>query len=173
MPLRRAVAAKRNRPIRTALRIFAAALDKVGMARYPKALLSILHQILKDDQQAPKKQRHTAKRIWERLRDEYGSAGRYSSVKQAVRQWKQTRCEVFLPLSHPPGEAQVDYGEATVTVADESRKVALFVMTLPDPRDNWHSFIMRYASGSVQLARRLRDRPNTKTPNPTIPIAAA
>jgi transposase len=93
--------------------------------------LPIIHQILTDDQQAPKKQRHTAKRIWERLRDEYGSAGCYSSVKQAVRQWKQTRREVFLPLSHPPGEAQVDYGEATVTVAGESKKVALFVVTLP------------------------------------------
>lgn len=96
-----------------------------------EAFLPIIQQILQDDTQAPKKQRHTAKRIWERLRDEHAFGGGYSSVKQAVRQWKLSRREVFLPLSHPPGEAQVDYGEATVIVAGESKKVALFVMTLP------------------------------------------
>jgi transposase len=38
---------------------------------------------------------------------------------------------VFLPLTHPPGEAQVDFGEATVKLTGELTKVALFVMTLP------------------------------------------
>jgi transposase len=93
--------------------------------------LPLVHQILKDDGQAPRKQRHTAKRIWERLRDEHGFEGGYSIVKQAVRQWRQQRQEVFLPLSHPPGEAQVDFGEATVNLAGEQKKVALFVLTLP------------------------------------------
>ena len=64
--------------------------------------------------QAPKKQRHTAKRIWERLRDEHGFDGCYTIVKRRSVQWKLSRREVFLPLSHPPGEAQVDFGEATV-----------------------------------------------------------
>jgi transposase len=93
--------------------------------------LPIIHEILKDDQQAPRKQRHTAQRIWERLREEHGFQGCYSSVKQAVRKWRQERQEVFLPLSHPPGEAQVDFGEALVKVTGQPRKVALFVMTLP------------------------------------------
>jgi hypothetical protein len=35
-------------------------------------------------------------------------------VKDAVRAWKQSSQEVFLPLSHPAGEAQVDFGEATI-----------------------------------------------------------
>jgi hypothetical protein len=48
-----------------------------------------------------------------------------------VREWKQSQREVFLPLTHPPGEAQVDFGEATVKLAGELTKVALFVMTLP------------------------------------------
>ena len=48
-----------------------------------------------------------------------------------MRQWRQQRQEVFLPLSHPPGEAQVDFGEATMKLAGEQQKVALFVMTLP------------------------------------------
>lgn len=95
------------------------------------AFLPLIHQILQDDGQAPRKQRHTAKRIWERLRDEHGFGGSYSIVKQAIRRWRQQHREVFLPLSHPPGEAQMDFGEATVNLAGEPTKVALFVMTLP------------------------------------------
>ncbi len=93
--------------------------------------LPIIHQILTDDRQAPKKQRHTARRIFERLRDEHGYQGGQTVVKDAVRAWKQSRQEVFLPLSHPPGEAQVDFGEATIRLAGQETKVALFVMTLP------------------------------------------
>ena len=93
--------------------------------------LPIIHQILADDRQAPKKQRHTAKRIFERLRDEHGYQGGKTVVKDAVRAWKQSHQEVFLPLSHPPGEAQVDFGEATIRLAGQETKVALFVMTLP------------------------------------------
>jgi transposase len=93
--------------------------------------LPIVHQILADDGQAPKKQRHTARRIFERLRDEHGYQGGHTVVKDAVRAWKQSRQEVFLPLSHPPGEAQVDFGEATIRLAGQETKVALFVMTLP------------------------------------------
>ena len=94
--------------------------------------LPIIHQILEDDRQAPKKQRHTAQRIFERLRDEHGyHGGKYTVVKDAVRAWKQSHQEVFLPLSHPPGEAQVDFGEATIQLAGQETKVALFVMTLP------------------------------------------
>jgi transposase len=93
--------------------------------------LPIIHQILAADRQAPKKQRHTAKRIFERLRAEHGYHGGKTVVKDAVRAWKQSHQEVFLPLSHPPGEAQVDFGEATIRLAGHETKVALFVMTLP------------------------------------------
>jgi len=93
--------------------------------------LPVIHQILDDDRQAPKKQRHTAHRIFERLRDEHGYMGGETVVKDAVRAWKQSHQEVFLPLSHPPGEAQVDFGEATIRLAGQETKVALFVMTLP------------------------------------------
>jgi transposase len=93
--------------------------------------LPIIHEILTADRQAPKKQRHTAKRIFERLRDEHGYQGGQTVVKDAVRTWKQSHQEVFLPLSHPPGEGQVDFGEATIRLAGQETKVALFVMTLP------------------------------------------
>jgi transposase len=93
--------------------------------------LAIIEQILKDDRQAPKKQRHTVKRIFERLRDEHGYQGSLTVIKDTVRAWKRSHQEVFLPLSHPPGEAQVDFGEATIWLAGREIKVALFVMTLP------------------------------------------
>ncbi len=93
--------------------------------------LPIIHQILEDDRQAPKKQRHTAHRIFQRLRDEHDYEGGETVVKDAVRAWKQSGQEVFLPLSHPPGEAQVDFGEATIKLDGIETKAALFVMTLP------------------------------------------
>jgi len=93
--------------------------------------LPIIHELLESDRKAPKKQRHTAKRIWERLRDEHGFTGKPTIVKDAVRAWKDGHREVFLPLSHRPGEAQVDFGFAQVKLAGQATKVALFVMTLP------------------------------------------
>jgi transposase len=101
--------------------------------RKPKIepFLPIIHEILESDRTAPKKQRHTAQRIWERLRDEHQFTGRPTIVKDAVRAWKEGHREVFLPLSHRPGEAQVDFGFAQVKLAGQATKVALFVMTLP------------------------------------------
>ncbi|MDC0934977.1 IS21 family transposase [Pirellulales bacterium] len=104
-----------------------------GVRGRPKMepFLPIIAEILEADKKAPKKQRHTAKRIFDRLVEEHQFDGCYSSVKEAVREWKQGRQEVFLPLSHPPGEAQVDFGYAYVDLAGERTQLALFVMTLP------------------------------------------
>jgi transposase len=100
--------------------------------------LPVIQQILEDDGKAPTKQKHTARRIFERLRDEYGYTGGETVVKDAVREWRISRREVFLPLSHAPGEAQVDFGEATVRIAGKETKVAIFVMTLPYSGAIWH-----------------------------------
>jgi len=93
--------------------------------------LGVLHQILEDDRKAPRKQRHTARRIFERLRDEHGYTGGLTIVKQAVAAWRTRSAEVFVPLAHPPGEAQVDFGTAEVLRDGQPTTVALFVMTLP------------------------------------------
>src|SRR6516165_10717592 len=94
-------------------------------------ILPIIHQILEDDRRAPKKQRHTANRIFQRLRTEYGYEGGKTVVKAAVAAWKARSAEAFVPLAHPPGEAQVDFGEAEIALDGRPTKVALFVMTLP------------------------------------------
>jgi transposase len=89
-----------------------------------------IREILAQDQHVHRKQRHTAKRIWERLQEE-GFTGGYTIVKDAVREIRRTGQEVFLPLTHPPGEAQVDFGHALVKMGGVLRKVCFFVMTLP------------------------------------------
>jgi transposase len=89
-----------------------------------------IRQILDQDKHIDKKQRHTAKRIWERLQEE-GFTGGYTIVKDVVRELKRVSQEVFVPLTHPPGEAQVDFGHALVKMGGVLRKVCFFVMTLP------------------------------------------
>jgi transposase len=94
-------------------------------------LLPVIHRILEGDKKAPRKQRHTARRAFERLRDEHGYTGGLTVVKEAVASWRLRSAEVFIPLAHPPGEAQVDFGEAEIHLEGKPAKVALFVMTLP------------------------------------------
>lgn len=92
--------------------------------------LERMQEILSSDKELPKKQRHTAKRIFERLAEE-GYQGKYTAVKDAVRQLKRVKREVFMPLIHHPGEAQVDFGYALAKVSGVLRMVAFFVMVLP------------------------------------------
>ena len=73
-------------------------------------------QIIEEDKSLPKKQRHTAKRIYERIR-EIGYEGKYTQVKEAVRELVRLKQEVFMPLIHRPGEAQVDFGHALAKVS--------------------------------------------------------
>ena len=85
------------------------------------------------DRDAPRKQRHTAKRIHQRLVDEHGADVAETTVRQYVRARKRELGlavgEVFVPQVHAPGvEAEVDWGEALVVLAGVLRKVHLFVM---------------------------------------------
>ena len=81
--------------------------------------LPVIRQILEDDGKAPTKQKHTAHRIFERLRDEHGYTGGETVVKDAVREYRISHREVFLPLSHPPGEAQVDFGTGAPVIGPD------------------------------------------------------
>jgi transposase len=92
--------------------------------------VALIHEILEADKQAPKKQRHTAKKILERLRKE-GYRGGRTVVQEEVRRYKRRSAEVFMPLVHRPGEAQADFGAAMVVYRGQERKVAMFVMSLP------------------------------------------
>jgi len=102
-------------------------------ARKPKlgSLLPVIDAILEADRGAPVKQRHTAKRIFERLRDEHGFGGGYTVVKDYVRIARARERETFVPLSHPPGHAQVDFGEAVGVIGGIRRKIHFFCLDLP------------------------------------------
>jgi len=92
--------------------------------------LPVIHRLLDEDRAAPAKQRHTATRIFHRLRDEFGYTGGPSVVGDAVRHWHRGHAEVFVPLEHRPGEAQADFGHALAHVGGRLVKVAFFVITL-------------------------------------------
>ena len=92
--------------------------------------LEVIDEILEGDKQFHCKQHHTARRIFDRLKYEYGYPGGYTAVKEVVRDRRLRRREVFMPLSHRPAEAQVDFGAADVIWEGHQRRVALFVMTL-------------------------------------------
>ena len=66
-----------------------------------------IDQWLLDDKSRHRKQRHTAKRVFDRLRDECGFTGGYTIVKDYIREQKRGGQEMFVPLSHKPGQAMV------------------------------------------------------------------
>jgi transposase len=93
--------------------------------------VSVIDAILEADRAAPRKQRHTARRIFERLRDEHGFEGGITIVTDYVREARQRTAEKFVPLAHPPGHAQVDFGEAIGVIGGVRRKCHVFFMSLP------------------------------------------
>jgi transposase len=86
---------------------------------------------LDGDKTVPRKQRHTAKRIHERLKAEHGFTGGYTIIKDYVRERERRTREMFVPLSHPPGHAQADFGEAVVVIGGVEQKAHFFVLDLP------------------------------------------
>ena len=87
-----------------------------------EAFTGVIDRILEDDLGGPRKQRHTAKRIYD---------GGYTTVKDYVREHRRRSQEMFVPLSHPPGHAQCDFGEALVIIGGVEQKAHCFVLDLP------------------------------------------
>jgi transposase len=93
----------------------------------------LIDQWLFSDLEAPRKQRHTARRVWQRLVDEHGADVAETSVREHVakrrRALGQTVGEVFVPQVHAPGRtAEVDWGQAQVSLAGTATVVHLFFM---------------------------------------------
>jgi transposase len=109
--------------------------------------LGVVDQILEEDQGQPRKQRHTAKRIWERLRAEHGFKGGYTVVKDYVREARLRHKEAFVPLTHPPGDAQADFGEALVAIGGVEQKAHFLCVDLPHSDD---SFVMAFPAETTE-----------------------
>jgi transposase len=104
-----------------------------ALVRRPKldAFIAIIDQWLEADRAFPRKQRHTAKRVFDRLRDEHGFAGGYTIIKDYMRDRDRRGQEMFVPLAHPAGHGQADFGEAVVVIGGVEQKAHFFVLDLP------------------------------------------
>jgi transposase len=87
--------------------------------------------VLEGNRSVHKKQRHTAHRIFERLREERGFTGGYTIVREYVAQATLRTREMFVPLSHRPGHAQADFGEADGYIAGKKVRFHYFCVDLP------------------------------------------
>ena len=98
-----------------------------------------VESVLEADLGAPRKQRRTAKRVFDRLVDERGYEGSYSTVRRFVLDWRQARSagggESYLELEWPAGTCQADYGNFRAVIAGEELDLKLLAATLPRSND--------------------------------------
>jgi len=91
----------------------------------------IILEWLKADESAPKKQRHNAKRIYDRLVTEYGFNGSDSTVRKYVRKLRPLSHEAYIPLDAEYGEqAQADWGRAKLFINGKLTEVCLFCLKM-------------------------------------------
>ena len=94
-----------------------------------------IESVLEADLGAPRKQRHTARRIYDRLVEERGYEGSYTSVRRFVAEWRRDHGasprEGYLELEWAPGTAQADFGNFRAVVAGERVGLKLLVLALP------------------------------------------
>jgi transposase len=105
--------------------------------RYPVLgpYLDIIDTWLTEEQALPRKQRYTAKRIFDRLCDEYGFEGGRRTVEEYVakrrKELKLERAKSYERLEHPGGEAQVDFGTAYVGQPGKLVERKVLIMSFP------------------------------------------
>lgn len=136
----RALARRHHVHRRTVRQALAAALPPTRKSSSRPAPLLGPHQAtivawLTDDLAAPRKQRHTARRVWQRLIDEAGALVAESTVRAYVgavrRELESSGRLASVPQTHPPGdEAEVDFGAVSVWIDGVLTEVAMFVMRL-------------------------------------------
>ncbi len=97
-------------------------------------LEAVVLEWLVGDERRPRKQRHTARRVFDRLVAEHGYAGSYSPVQRLVKQYRaehRSRAEGYLELQWPPGQAQVDFGQGVAIIAGVRLVLHLLLVTFP------------------------------------------
>jgi transposase len=90
----------------------------------------IIDSILAEDEQAPRKQRHTAAKLFRRLRQEFGYSGGYDRVRRHLRSRVERQREVVIPLDHELGQRlECDFGHIAVDFPEGRRQVPVLVVT--------------------------------------------
>ena len=115
-------------------------LPNVAPEDYPilGAYIPYINEWMEADRKVPRKQRHTARRIYDRLCKEKGYTGSYSSVKRYVRKKRfvmRTGQTGFLPIDHPAGWGQVDFGEFMYYDRDAAEQTG-YALTISFPYSN-------------------------------------
>jgi transposase len=96
---------------------------------------AVVLTILENDANVHFKQRHTAKRIYDLLKQDYDFQGGESTVRRLVSSLKKKPPEAFVPMVYPPGEfAQFDWGDAYINLSGKEVKVQIFCMILAHSR---------------------------------------
>jgi transposase len=90
-----------------------------------------LDEILESDKKVHRKQRHTATRLYQRLKDERDYTGGYTTIRTYVAKKRLNSKEMFVPLSHDPGMAQADFGQAQAIINGIPCTVHFLVIQLP------------------------------------------
>jgi len=100
----------------------------------------IIDQWLCDDHLVPRKQRHTAQRIYDRLKSEHSDIFHASArtvrsyIASKKKELMSTQIEGYLPLSHPQGEAQADFGEAVAY--EKGKLIKVYSLNVSFPYSN-------------------------------------
>ncbi len=90
----------------------------------------VIDQILRADEDAPRKQRHTVAKVFRRLRDEHDYPGSYERVRQYLRAKGRSQRATFIPLDHDPGQRlEADFGHIHVDFPDGRRLVPVLLTT--------------------------------------------
>jgi transposase len=134
--------------------------DNRGRPSKMESFKEIVDTWLKEDLKNPPKQRHTAKRIYERLCTEFKESFNASSrtVRAFVAQRKQElyhRSNTYLPLKHPPGEAQADFGQAVFI--EKGKEITCYYLNLSFPYSNASYFQVFKGQNQECLLTGLKD----------------
>lgn len=89
---------------------------------------------LEDDKKRPRKQRHTSRRVFDRLVAEYDYTGSYSPVQRYIKAWRQAHRQPgdgYIELTWAPGTAQVDFGQAEAIIDGERTNLHILIVTFP------------------------------------------
>lgn len=133
-----------------------------------EAFKPVIDGWLEEDKRRRRKQRHTAKRIWQRLRAEYAEEGFDASYRTVAAYVSGRRADIYressaaLPLVHRAGEAQADFGEADFIENGTHYHGAYLVVTFPASNAGLHPAVQgaeprllaHRAAGDLQPHRR-------------------
>lgn len=117
-----------------------------------------IEEMLDEDRRCYHKQRHTADRIHERLRDEHGWKGSYWTVRRKVKKMRdarRTESEGFVDLEWPAGSMQVDFGQADFDLPHGRERMHYLPCSFPQSN---HSLAQVYGDEkAVCVVQGLRD----------------